>query len=62
MYDRDLISKDVDGKYNCHLKNLLKEVISTTGFYHYGKNLIFISNKECTISQIHCCTNLKYQS
>lgn len=45
-YERDLISRNVDGKYNCHLKNLLKEVISTTGFYHYGKSLIFITDNK----------------
>ena len=55
-YERDLISKDVDGKYNCHLKNLLKEVISTTGFYHYGKNLICITDNRYNMSQICRCS------
>lgn len=39
VFEKSLASPDVDGKYNCHLKNLLREISSSYGLYY---NSLFI--------------------
>ena len=34
VYEKSLAASDVDGKYICHLKNLLQEITSSSGFYY----------------------------